>query len=138
MPNFEIENQTRNFGQLTIKTLLPESTEIGETTYEGNLVVTRYEYTLEDFNPSSLEIRRTYQNTVKKMSGDVTYDEEDGRSTCFYFKRNDKLYYMEITTYNDGRTEVSIIEVAELLNDLEILDADTTVYTLDNCLVYQF
>jgi outer membrane protein OmpA-like peptidoglycan-associated protein len=131
LPNYEINHQVRNFDQIKIKSPKPESTDFIETTYEGNHVQTNYSYTgPAEGVPSLLQIFRNYQNAAKKLDGEILYEESN--ECHLSFKRNDKQYYMTVRVYNSGHLiEVKIVEVAEMVDELEIIDADTIVHKLE-------
>ena len=122
LPNYVIDSQSRNFNQLEIKSPKTGNNDFDSTTYEGNLVNTRYSYQgAADSVPSQLQIFRNYQNAVKKLEGEILYDQGDGLHTSFL--RNDKQYYMTVSAYNSGHIiEVKILEVEEMEDELEIID----------------
>ena len=67
---------------------------------------------------------------VAKLGGEILSDED----TWFHasFVRNGKQHYMEVKCYSYGSAyEVTILEVAELNYDVEIVDSDTILYQLD-------
>jgi len=131
LPNFKISAQQKNFNQLKVNTPQPESAELVETTYEGNLVATSYEYAgPSDSTPSALHIKRHYQNSAKKLEGKVLF--EDDLQTHAAFIRNDKQYYMTVQVYNSGNDyTVNILEVEKMQDDTAIIDADTIIYKLE-------
>jgi len=124
LPNYETSKQTRNFNQLKIKSPKPESTNFIDTTYQGNLVTTEYNYRgpKQDV-PSELQILLNYQNAVKKLGGEILYEKGNGLHASF--QRNDKQYYMTVELSNWGTLiYVRILELAEMKDDLEIIDED--------------
>ena len=131
LPNLEITGQQRNFNQLKVKTPQPDNTELLETTHEGNLVATTYRYAGPgDSVPSPLQINRHYQNSAKKLEGKVLYADE--WETHASFIRNGKQYYMTVQVHGLGAdTTVSILEVAAMQDDTEIIDSDTILYKLE-------
>ena len=131
LPNYEINLQDRNFNQLEIKSPKPESEDFDTTIYEGNFVQTNYSFNgPEERVPSQLQIFRNYQNAVKKLEGEILY--EEGNELHASFKRNDKQYYMTLAVYNSGQLiEVKILEVDEMEDELEIIDADTIIHKLE-------
>ena len=127
MPNFKLGEQARNFNELTIMSTKPGSEETEETTYEGNLVFSRYGYAgKEGSRPSPLQIVRSYQEAVKKLGGEILYNHKTDRNNFHgSFTRNDKQYYIRVSVFNGGAMyDVYILELAEMQNDIEILDDD--------------
>jgi len=134
MPNFKIEEQTRNFEELTILSTKPESEEEEETSYEGNRVWSQYGYIGKEENvPSPLQIVRNYQEAVKKLGGETLYyDKAEKRKFHGSFTRNDKQYYIAVEVFNSGWLyEVYVLELAELEKDIEIVDSDTIIHKLE-------
>ncbi len=133
MPEYELVEQARNFEQIKIKSPKPESKEFIETTYEGNRVVSTYAYRGDKTaTPSQLQIVRNYQGAVKKLGGEILFD--DGVKVFHAsFTRNDKQYYMTLEgwNYNGARYTVTILELADLQLDVDIIDADTILHKLD-------
>lgn len=121
LPNYEIYSQVKNFNQLTVKSQKSQDEEFVETTYEGNLSYTTYQYKgAAEVVPSDLQIRRNYENAVKKLEGAITYNRETELHTSF--KRNDKQYYMTVSVHDGcSRIEVKILEVAEMQEDIDVL-----------------
>ena len=134
MPNFKLENQQRNFEELTIISTKTGSDEEVETTYEGNRVHSSYSYVgKEEAVPSPLQIVRNYQEAVKKLGGETLFYDKASKSRFHgSFTRNDKQYYITVNVYNNAWSyEVSILEVAEMQKDIEIIDADTILHKLE-------
>ena len=137
MPSYKIGSQQRSFNQLKIVSAKPDSDRVEtETTYEGNLTLTRYSYTgPSDATPNWLQIIRHYQNSVKKLDGIIlTSDKYEAwyKEMCASFIRNDKQYYMHVGVGHGGSSyTVQILEVEEMADDTEILDADTILHKLD-------
>ncbi len=133
MPDYELREQTRNFERIKIKTPKPESKSFTETTYEGNRVISHYYFKGADKNaiPSQLQILRNYQNAVKKLNGEILFDGEQEFHASF--KRNDKQYYMIVKcyNYNGARYSTTILELADLQMDVDIVDADTIIHKLE-------
>jgi outer membrane protein OmpA-like peptidoglycan-associated protein len=131
LPDFEIRDQKRNFNKLEILSAKPESQKTEKTTYEGNLVVTNYNYKAPKATmPSSLQIIRHYQNSAKKLDGNILWVDERESETHASFTRNDKQYYMTVRAYTDNYV-VKILEIETMADDTEILDADAILHKLD-------
>ena len=134
MPNFKLESQVKNFEELAILSTKPGGEEAEKTTHEGNRVHSSYSYVgKEETVPSPLQIVRNYQEAVKKLGGETLYYDKESKS-AFHgsFTRNDKQYYIAINVYNSGWLyEVSILELAEMQKDIEIIDADTILHKLE-------
>ncbi|MCL2297558.1 MAG: OmpA family protein [Proteobacteria bacterium] len=138
MSGYEITDQTRAFGQLTIKSPKPGTggKDFVETKYEGNRVYSRYDFSGKtDSAPSGLQVLRNYQNVVKKLGGEILFEGDDKFDASF--KRNDKQYYIQVVNssssinHPSGRYRVYIIEVAEMDDEIEIVDSDTILHKLE-------
>ena len=138
MPDYTLERQKREFSNLKIRSPKPESKGFDETTYEGNIVFTRYNFKgAKDATPSKVQAMRYYRSAVQKLGGEVLWVHDTEQYLHASFTRNDKQYYMGVTAGSTGRTtpanyiEVTILELAELDYDVEIIDADTILYQLE-------
>ena len=134
MPEYKIDEQNVKFERLAIKSAKPESKEVTETTYEGNRVYTLYRYTgAEETTPSALQILRYYKSGVQKLNGQILYDDGE-KEIHASFMCNGKQYYMTVAMQNfnrGGAYIVQILEVAELEQDVEIVDSDTILHKLN-------
>jgi len=128
MPEYKIEERSRGFEKLKIK---QGSQELAETVYEGNQVYSWYIYRgrSEDL-PSSLHQTRYHKEAVKKLGGQILWEDGEERNFHAAFKRNDKQYYMAFDSGRGGY-KVWILEPAELQVDVEIIDSDTILHKLN-------
>jgi len=142
MPGYEIWDQKKSFGQLKIQSPKPgkEGKEFIETTYEGDLVYTRYglaDSKKEDSAPSVLQVTRNYQNAVKKLGGEILFERTYSEGFHASFKRNDKQYYMTFENSHSSTNRpsqgyrVNIIEVAQMADEIEVVDSDTILHKLE-------
>lgn len=124
LPNYEIIEQVRNFNQLEIRSQKPESEDFTATVYEGDLVYTQYEYKgPANTVPSTLQVLRHYQNSVKKLEGEILCVEEEKAHASFSI--SGKQYYMTARSIDGGTMiDVSILEVKEMDDNTEIINAD--------------
>jgi outer membrane protein OmpA-like peptidoglycan-associated protein len=131
LPNYKIFTQKKNFNQLQIRSQKPESEDFTETTHEGNLVYTQYEYAgPPNSMPSNLQILRHYQKSVKKLEGEILCVEAEKVHASF--TRAGKQYYMMAWSSGGGNLiDVSILEVKEMDDDTEIIDADLIIHKLE-------
>ena len=132
IPDYALVNQSKRFERLTVSSKKPESKEVEKTTYEGNLVYSRYDYRGDQkARPSALQIMRFHQSVVKKLGGEFLYEYDGGDRTELHtsFKRNNKQHYMVVKGYSNSAIgyEVWILEEAELNYDVNILDDDSVV-----------
>lgn len=124
LPDYEIIEQVRNFNQLEIRSKKPESEDFTETVHEGDLVYTQYEYKgPANTTPSTLQVLRHYQNSVKKLEGEILCVEEEKVHASF--TTADKQYYMVARSIDGGTMiDVSVLEVKEMDDNTGIIDAD--------------
>ena len=125
IPNYELTDQKKNYDQLTINSIDPQSKKNVKTNYEGKRVFSEYKYRGEKVSrPGNVEIIRYYQAALRKLGGEVLW--EDNASFHASFKRNGKQHYMTVWSSNGDRYQVYILEMANLDTDVEILDDDIT------------
>ena len=123
------DQQIKDYEALTVKMPKAESTEYEEKTIEGKYVCTRYQFSAEATDPSTLQVLRTYENAVTKLGGTILY--KDDHRFDAHFTKDGKEYYMVLGVYNSGNIfDIEIVEPAELEEVLDILDSNAIVDAL--------
>ncbi|MCL2021068.1 MAG: OmpA family protein [Betaproteobacteria bacterium] len=130
MPEYKIEGYSKGFEKLEIWSK-QGSEDVVKTVYEGNQVYSWYIYRgKSEDQPSSLHQTRYYKEALKKLGGQILWEDGEERKFHASFKRNDKQYYMLFDSGRGGY-KVWIIEPTELQVDVEIIDADTILHKLE-------
>ena len=131
MKDYALSEQRKDFDRHTFNSQKPESDEVQETAYEGNLVYSNYNYTgTEENKPGNLYVLRYYKAALQKLGGQVLWETENELHSSF--KRNNKQYYMRIRSHRGDRCEVWILEVAELITEVKVLNDDDVFSGMPN------
>jgi hypothetical protein len=121
MQDYNLARQQRNYDKLIISSPNPGGKGVVKTTYEGNLVYSRFDYTGKAENkPGEYQVMRYHQIAVNMLRGEILW--EDSKNIHASFMRNGKQYYMTVNTGNGSPYEVRILDVVDLDMDVDILD----------------
>ena len=131
MTDYTIYEQLRNYDQLTVSSINSESKKTEKTNYEGNKVYSEYRYGGDKTAmPSRLQVKRYYQSALDKLGGIILW--EDDSNFHASFSRSGRQFYMTVWSSNGDRYQVYILDIAELKNDVNIVNDDTIFSGMTN------
>ena|GEM_PF-2981901 len=131
MPDYTIYEQIRNYDQLAVSSVNPENKRTEKTNYEGNRVYSEYRYGGDKTStPSRLQVKRYYQSALDKLGGVILWEDDSGFHASF--TRGGRQNYMTVASSNGERYQLSILDVAELKNDVNVVDDDAIFSGMSN------
>ncbi len=116
MPNYYIYNcREKDFDQIEFREKEGKYIKV-----EGKLHKTQYVIKKGIKTPSDLQILRNFQNAIKKIGGEVTYENLGSNygETYLKLRKQDKKYWIYVRSESGEQYELTIIEEAEMAQEV--------------------